>query len=180
MRRLLLLSAAALLLCAANVPAQSEEKDAAKADEQKLKDAYQNTDGKSIAEFLSTRSKGEVEPKVLNKLVEDLDAKEASVRQKACQQLIAVGAPAIPKLRLAARDPDASDVALLAKKLLKILEDESTVTGAAVRLLASRKPPGTAEALLAYLPHAESDSVMDDIKAALAGVAYVTEEGKDK
>src|SRR5262249_19676986 len=72
-------------------------------------------------------------------------------------------------------------VALLAKRLLKILEDEpSNVTGAAVRLLAARKPQGTCEALLAYLPHSENDSVMDDIRAALVGVAYITKEGKDK
>jgi HEAT repeat protein len=177
MRRLLLLSAAALVLCAANAPAQGDQDSAAKADENKLKDAYQNTDGKGIVEFLSTRAKGEVEPKVLNKLVEDLDAKEASVRQKACQQLIAIGAPAIPKLRLAARDPDASDVQKLAKQLLKILEDDpANVTGAAVRLLAARKPQGTAEALLAYLPHSENEAVMEDIKAALAGVAYINDE----
>jgi HEAT repeat protein len=177
MRRLLLLSAALLILCAVNSPAQSEDKEAAQADEMKLKNAYQNTDGASIVNFLSTRAKGEVEPKVLNQLVEDLDAKEASVRQKACRQLIAIGAPAVPKLRLAARDPDANDVALLAKKLLKVIEDEpSNVTGAAVRLLAARRPDGTAEALLAYLPHSESEGVMDDIKAALAGVAY--EKGK--
>jgi HEAT repeat protein len=177
MRRLLLLSAAILVLCAVSSPAQNEDKAAAEADELKLKNAYQNTDGASIVKFLSTRAKGEVEPKVLNKLIEDLDAKEASDRQKACQQLVAIGAPAVPKLRLAARDPDATDVANLAKKLLKVIEDEpSNVTGAAVRLLAARKPAGTAEALLAYLPHSENDTVMEDIKAALAGVAY--DEGK--
>src|SRR5262249_28275909 len=150
------------------------DKDAAQADEQKLKDAYQNTDGDSLVKFLSTRAKGEVEPKVLNKLIEDLDAKEASDRQKACQQLIAIGAPAVPKLRLAARDPDAIEWATLAKKLLKVLEDDqANVTGAAVRLLAARKPKGTAEALLAYLPHADNEAVMTDVQAALAGVAYV-------
>src|SRR5262245_50238977 len=105
MRRLTLLSAAALLLLAVNLPAQDE--DSALADEKKLKDAYQGTDSKSILEFLDVRARGEVDPKALAGLTKDLDSRDASTRQKACRQLVAIGTPAIPKLRLVARDPQA-------------------------------------------------------------------------
>jgi HEAT repeat protein len=175
----LLLSAAALVLLAATLPAQGDDKDSAKSDEQKLKDAYQGTDDKGIVEFLHTRARGEVEPKKLNELIEQLGAKDASDRQKACQQLVAIGIPALPKVRLASRGDHQDTATHLAKKLLPILEDESTVTAAAVRLLVARRPAGTAEALLAYLPHVENDNVMAEVKAALAGVAYVS-EGKDR
>src|SRR2546423_15713054 len=100
MRRLLL-SAAILVLCAGHLPAQSEDKEAITADEKRLKDAYQNTDGESLVKFLSTRARREIAPKVLDKLIEDLDAKDAETRNKACQQLVAIGSPAVPKLRLA-------------------------------------------------------------------------------
>lgn len=173
MRRLLTLSALLVVLAAAAAPAQNADKDAILEDERKLKDAYQNTDGDGIVKFLTTRAKGAVDPKTLDALIEKLDAKEASERHAACQQLIAIGVPTLPKLRLAARDPDASEVALLAKRLVKVLTDDpANVTGAAVRLLAARQPKGTAEALLAYLPHAEDDAVTDDIRAALVGVAH--------
>src|SRR5262249_39835389 len=151
----------------------------AKADEKRLKDAHQGADGKEIVEFLVTRSRGKAEPKVLDKLLEDLASKEASVREKAGRQLVAIGLPAGPSLRLLPRDPHAGDAAALAKRLLKVLEkDQSEITGAAVRLLAARRPKGTAEALLAFLPLAEGDAVRDQIKEALAAVAHVS-EGKD-
>src|SRR5262249_20467348 len=84
------------------------------------------------------------------------------------------GAPAIPKLRLLARGR--GDAAELAKKLLTSLEDDN-LAGAAVRLLAARRPQGTAEALLAYLPHADNETVLNDIKAALPAVA-LDDKGK--
>src|SRR5262245_52335109 len=165
MRRLLLLSAAAVVLFAANLPAQNED---IRADERKLKDAYQDTDNASLVKFLKARSAGQVAAKELDALITELGDKDATVRNKARQQLIAIGAPAVPRLRLLARNPKASDAAELAKELLKVLEDNpDNVTGAAVRLLAARRPAGTAEALLAYLPHAENESVMEDIKAGL-------------
>src|SRR4051812_11118794 len=51
MRRLMLLSAAALVLGAASLPAQSED---IRADEKMLKDAFQEVDGKSLIAFLRT------------------------------------------------------------------------------------------------------------------------------
>jgi HEAT repeat protein len=175
MRRLLMLSAAHSTT-AADLPAQGEDKDAVAADEKALKDAYQKTDGKSLVAFLSTRAKGEVEPKRLNELIGELSAKDATARDRACQQLIAIGAPAVPKLRQIARTDRDRDAGTMARKLLKILDVGAGVSGAAIRLLALRPAPGMVEAMLAYLPLAENDAMLEEIKAALAAAAHP--EGK--
>lgn len=176
MRRLLLLPAV-LLAIALIGPTHGNDKDSTADDELKLKNAFQSTDGPGLVAFLSTRARGEVAQDKLSGLIEALDTKNPTDRHKAAAELVAVGAPAIAMLRQAARDVDAPEAAALARRCLKIIEEEPGVaTIAAVRLLAARKPAGTAEALLAYLPHAENDSVMEELKSALAGVAY--DQGK--
>jgi HEAT repeat protein len=116
---------------------------------------------------------GEASPEKLAELIDALASPTLATRQKACGELVAIGSPAVPYIRRAARDADSPDSAALAARILRVLEDEpGNVTGAAVRLLASRRPANTAAALLAYLPHAENEGVMEEIKAALAGTAY--------
>jgi HEAT repeat protein len=174
MRRLLLLPLAALLLGVLALPARAEDKDSILADELRLKNAFQNTDGASLVAFLQTRASGEASAEKLAELIEALGSPTPATRQKACAELVAIGSPAVPHLRRTARDADSPDSASLAARILRVLEDEpGNVTGAAVRLLASRRPANTAAALLAYLPHAENESVMEEIKAALAGTAYI-------
>src|SRR5262249_46688515 len=152
------LSVAVLVLSAASLPAQNED---VRADEKTLKDAYQEVDGKSLIAFLRTRAKGEADPKTIKKLIDQLDSKDADERQKASRQLVLIGARALPRLRLEARD--SGDGAERAKQLVKILEEEG-VTAATVRLIAYRKPAGAAEALLDYLAHAENQAIMEEIR----------------
>src|SRR5262249_22269176 len=139
----------------------------------RLKNAFQKTDGASLVSFLRTRAEGEASPEKLNELVEALESRSVADRQKACGELVAIGSPAIPTLREAARRVDFPDSAAQARRCLKALEEEpGLLTIAAVRILAARRPAGTAEALLAYLPHAENDAVAEELKNALGGVAY--------
>jgi HEAT repeat protein len=176
MRRLLLLPLFALLLALVQgptTPARAEDKDTSLDDEVRLQNAFQGTEGASLVKYLATRARGATSPAQLTELIEGLDAKEASARQKACAELVAIGAPALPVLRQAARDVDAPKAAALARRCLASLgEDSGALTASVVRLLALRRPDGTAEALVAYLPHAESDAVREELKAALAGVAF--------
>jgi HEAT repeat protein len=173
MQRLLLLPIAALGLMVLLSPALANDKDSVLADELRLKNAFQKTDGASLVSFLRTRAEGEASPEKLNELVEALESKAVADRQKACGELVAIGSPAIPTLREAARRVDLPDSAALARRCLKALEEEpGLLTIAAVRILAARRPAGTAEALLAYLPHAENDTVAEELKNALGGVAY--------
>jgi HEAT repeat protein len=47
----------------------------------------------------------------------------------------------------------------------------SDIPIAAARLVVLRNPPGAAEMLLAYLPHADNESVLEEVKNALAALA---------
>ena len=60
-----------------------------------LREAAAFTDNASLKKFLSTRARGAVDPKTLDELIAKLDSKEASERQKACQELVAIGVPAL-------------------------------------------------------------------------------------
>ncbi len=170
-RRLFPLLAAAFLLAAA-LPCRADEGDA-RADELLLQGAGLPTDGPGLLAFFRQRSRGEADLARLAALAAGLGSDKAAERQKACAELVAVGPAALPLLRQAANDPDSPVAAALARRCLRALEVHSaSLTGAAVRLLARRRPAGTAEALLEYLPNAEDDSVLDEARAALAAVAY--------
>src|SRR4051812_10154554 len=119
MRRLLFLPVAAVALAVLG-PARAQEKDPTLEDELKLRSAFQKTDGASLAAFLRARARGdEAGHQKLQELVEALAAKSAADRQKACADLVAIGAPAVPVLRRAARDEDAPEAAALARSCLK-------------------------------------------------------------
>ena len=175
MRSLLLLPLFALLLALVQgptSPARADDKESAPEDESRLENAFQGTDGASLVKYLEARARGTTSPGQLGGLIEALDAKDASARQKACADLVAIGAPALPALRQAARDLDAPHSAALAQRCLLALKDEAGLTVSAVRLLLLRRPAGTAEAVVAYLPHAESEAVAKELEVALAGVAF--------
>ena len=175
MRSLLLLPLFALLLALVQgptSPARADDKESAPEDESRLENAFQGTDGASLVKYLEARARGTTSPDQLGGLIEALDAKDASARQKACAELVAIGAPALPALRQAARDLDAPHAAALAQRCLTALKDEAGLTVSAVRLLLVRRPAGTAEAIVAYLPHAESETVAKELEVALANVAF--------
>jgi HEAT repeat protein len=119
------------------------------------------------------RARGEAPAEKLAALVEQLDSKVPAERQKACAELVAIGPPAIPLLRQTVRDVDNPDLAAQARRCLKALEGEAgSLTAAAARVLAYRRPTGVAGVLLDYLPHAENENVMEEVKNALIAVAY--------
>jgi hypothetical protein len=173
MQRFLFLPIAALAVIVLASPVRADDKESVLADELRLKNAFQNTDGASLVAFLRTRAEGEASLEKLTSLIDALESKSLAERQKACGELVCIGSPAIPTLREAARRVDSPDSSALARRCLRALEQEpGLLSVAAVRILAARRPAGTAEALLAYLPHAENDTVAEELKAALAGVAY--------
>ena len=169
---LVLLAAAAL-----PDPARAADPDPVLADEMALKVVGLPTDGPGLVDFFRLRGQADVPPEKVAALVKQLDTADLAVREKACGELIAIGPPALPELRRAARDGDSADAAALAQRCLKALDaDSARLTAAAARLLTVRRPAGAAETLLAFLPYVENDSVLDDVKTTLATVAY--REGK--
>jgi HEAT repeat protein len=172
MCRLCLVSLLIAALLGAAPATRADEGDAL-ADESLLKGAGLPTDGPGLLAFFRQRSRGAAEGARLADLVARLGSDKAAERQKASAELVAVGPAAIPLLRQAANDPDSPASAALARHCLKALEaNSSLLTGAAVRLLARRRPPGTAEALLEFLPNAEDTAVLDEARTALAATSY--------
>ena len=82
------------------------------------------------------------------------------------------GAARRPVLREATRDPDIEIVRraeFCLKKIDKIAGP--SITASAARVLAQRKQPGAAEVLLNFLPFADDDMVLDEVRHTLAAVA---------
>ncbi len=132
-----------------------------------------NANGASLLSYFHVRSRGEVKPEQLAALIEKLGDQSLIVAQKACGELAAIGAPAVPALRQAVKDPDRQQIARLAQRCLHALEQNpGQLSSAAARLLAQYRPAGAAEALLEFAPEAEDDGVIEEIRLALAAVAY--------
>ncbi len=173
-----------LVLCAAvlaPLAGWAAEGDALLNDELTVKSAGLPVDGAGLLEFFRLRTRGEVAPDRLAALIEQLGAKDGAAREKAAAELTAIGPPAVPALRAAAKNPDAAEAAGLARRSLAALEGNSVnVSAAAVRLLAQRKPDGATAALLAYLPYAEDPSVQEEVKAALTGHGLPRRQGRPR
>jgi HEAT repeat protein len=174
MSRTLLLTAGLVAFLAVLPPAATA--DSSTQDEEMLRAAGVATDGPSLLAFLRRRSAGETDPEKLAALVARLSGDAASAR-KACGEILAIGPTVVPALRQATRDPDQAEAAALARRCLELLQRNSGVLSAAViRRLAAEHPPESIATLLEFLPHADDDSVADEIHAAL--VAVVHETGK--
>jgi HEAT repeat protein len=177
MRRLLILPLAALALAVMTAPGRADDREAIDADEKRLKEVFLETDGASLVGLLKTRASGEVRRERLEELLKGLQDTDLSKRQKAFAGLVAIGTPAIPMLRMAAREIDTPELSAQAKAALRAIEeDPGALTAAAIRLLGARRPAGAARAILDFLPHAETDQVLDEMKNVLASLAY--EKGK--
>ena len=119
----------------------------------RLKAVGQPTDGPGLVEFFRTRAQTEMAPEKIAVLIKQLNASVLKEREKACAELIAIGPPALPQLRRAAKDVDDADASALAQRCLGALDGgTASLTGAAARLLAVRHPAGLpVETLLAFL-----------------------------
>jgi HEAT repeat protein len=147
------------------------------ADGDQLRNVGISPDGNGLLDFFRLRSAGKPTQEKLVALVGKLSDKDAAVRNKACAELIAYGPVSIPLLRQASKDVDAVEACALAKRCLQALEhDSASISAAAVRELAKAQPAGTIEVLLDFLPDAEDQSVLDDVKATLH--AIITKSGK--
>jgi hypothetical protein len=147
------------------------ELDPAAGDERTLKAAKVHTDGPGLLEFLRMQTPDPARVDKVKALVRKLGDDKFEVREKAAADLVALGEVAVPFLREATKDQEL-EVARRAQDCLdKIGERKSeSVQGAVVRLLALRKPAGTAEALLNLLPHAD-EATAREIRSALYALA---------
>jgi HEAT repeat protein len=168
----------ALVVGAAAVTASAADPPVSASDEQALKAAGLKANGPALLDFLRKRATGQADKEQLIGLVQALGDKDPVLRDKATGELISLGQAAVPALRQAANELDNADAAALARKCLGQIEGASgaSLTSAAVRALGGLRPAGTVEALLAYLPLAEDDQVLEEITATL--VAVSVKDGK--
>ncbi len=142
-------------------------------DEALLRSVGISTDGPGLLAFFRLRGQAAVKPERLAALIEQLGDKSPLVARKASGELASIGAPAIPALRRAVKDPDLHQTVLLAKRCLQALQEHpGQLSASAARLIAQRRPRGTAEALLDFVPFAEDEGVVEEIRLALAAVAH--------
>src|SRR5947209_3441129 len=144
----------AFLLSASLLRASSPEQ--LKADEESLQTAGLRSDGPALLEFIKARTPGDRTLEDIDDLVRKLGSESFRVRKRATEELIRIGAQALQPLRTAAESKD-PEVARRAKECLESIEQsgKSTVIAAAVRVLAEKKPDGTSQAILDYLPFVE-------------------------
>jgi HEAT repeat protein len=151
----------------------TEPDDPTLADELTLKAVGLATDGPALLEFFRKRSQGQADAKRLKALVDQLSDNRLAIREQAAMELVGIGPAAIPWLRQVVHDPDKIESAGRARRCLQALEGASSreIVLAAARMIARRKPAGAVAVMLGYLPHADNDAVVEEVKAALSAVA---------
>lgn len=120
---------------------------------------WKSIDGKVLQdEFKSRTLSDEERDKVLG-IIKNLSAEPAEQREKATQDLVALGPKAVPLLRRSLEQMDGRANAL-AQKCLNLIEKDvpNPLPEPAPRLLALRRPAGTLETFLAYLPFVDSEA----------------------
>jgi hypothetical protein len=163
---------AAGFVAALALPALAAPPDSVREDEQALAAAHLGHDGPALLDFFRKHTPVEADRDKVRALIAALGDDSYAVRERASEDLVALGAAATPLLREAVKDPDV-EVARRAEKCLLLIDPYpvAAVAAAAARLLALRRPDGAAEVLLRYLPYAEDDTADDAVRAALAALA---------
>ncbi|HYV36131.1 MAG TPA: HEAT repeat domain-containing protein [Gemmataceae bacterium] len=175
-----MLAAAVALLIIAGQPAaqtgsggnQQLDKKPQSAEEDILLAAGLSADGDALLEFFRDRMQTKVDLEQLLALARQLGDANANTRSKASAQLIARGPWAIPALRYVLHDLDDQLARKQASHCLEWIEGKHSaeLPIAAAKLLAQRNPKAAAT-LLAYLPFADDEAVVEGVKTALALIA---------
>ena len=133
-----------------------------------LKEAGIASDAPGLIKYFKARTPSPGDQARYADLVRNLGDKSFAVREKASKELIAIGEPVLPFLKKALKDGDL-ELTRRAGVCIRAIERVpfATLTSAAARLLALRRPDGAAEILLAYLPFAHWDAVGDNLLEAL-------------
>jgi hypothetical protein len=141
-------------------------------DEATLKEAKLQTDTPALVEFFRKRVLPDNDHQRVHALIRKLGADSFAVREKASTELIEMGPAIAPLLREATSSSD-PEVLSRAREALTAVEKTSTapLLGAAVRLLAQRKPPEASKALLDFAPSAGHVEVLEVMREVLPQLA---------
>jgi hypothetical protein len=147
---------------------------AAPADESALGAARVPATDRAILNFFHKRSQPPPSRAAIEQLARALGSENTTEADDAQGELVSIGAPVAPVLREVANRVDAVRASRRAKEVLRLIEGPQAdrLPVEAARLLAARKAPGTAEALLGYLPFADNDAVFEESVSALTAVGF--------
>jgi HEAT repeat protein len=155
------------------VQVEGEDKIARKIHRDAWRAWWRNTDGPALLALVHEHTLTPELRRTIKAQISKLGDDNYRTREAAMKGLSDLGRVALPQLREATKDRDL-EIAHRARDLIERIEQEPSrkLPRAALRLLALRKPPGAAEALLAYLPLAEEEKeeekLTDEVKNALA------------
>jgi HEAT repeats/PQQ-like domain len=141
-------------------------------DEQVLRAARIPVDGPGLLEFFRKRTLSDEARARIQKLIAQFGSDTFSLREQASTELVSYGPGAVPLLRGVMHHRDL-EIRWRARQALRDIERDSDpeILVTAVRMLGRHKAAQTAQVLLAYLPHAEDISVVDEVCLALASAA---------
>jgi HEAT repeat protein len=147
--------------------------EALEADEKLVKEnGVTKTDGPNLLEFFRKRSLTDADRQRLLGLIRQLGSPIYSKREKASNELVAKGPPAVALLKPAVKDPDL-EISRRAEKCIQKIEGGPGpgLPAAAARLLVNRNPPGAVGVLLNYLPYAEDDWLEEEVLTCIGQLA---------
>ena len=152
------------------------EPDPASADEGALRAAGVETTGPALLALIRKHTPDPAKVEQARRLVRQLGDDRFTAREKASAELVKLGPVAVPFLRDAAKSDD-SEVVRRARDCLKKIGEErdNKHMAAVIHLLGRRRPAGTAEALLNYLPAADADAARE-AKAVLFALGHSEKE----
>jgi HEAT repeat protein len=178
MRRLAVLLLAITSLAVPVLRSGASDPKQVEADEKLLKSAKVAGDTPALLAYLRARTLTNDERARVEVLIAQMGALSFRTREQAMSGIIEKGPVVVELLRNHLSDADPEIARRCEKCIEKIKEAEHPleVIAAAVRLLAARKAAGSTEALLAYLPYADPDTVGDEIRTGLTALAV--QEGK--
>src|ERR1019366_3709142 len=112
----------------------------------------------------------------VEQLVRQLRSPDYRLREKATLALIGRGVAALEVLRNpAAKSTDSETTRRIERAIAAIHEKDVApeVPAAAVRVAALQNPPGLVETLIAYLPVADNEATLEELRYALAKTTRV-------
>jgi HEAT repeat protein len=137
-----------------------------------LRQAGVGTDAASALKFLHDCARGNGNEKKINILIEQLGHADFEQRERASKELIAIGRPALERLRKARKTDDDPEVRLRAVHCIDAIENrlDANLVFAAVRWVIHLRASGAAELLLDLLPDVDWET-QDEIFHGLPQVA---------
>ncbi len=130
---------------------------------------------KAILNFFHKRSQPPPRRAAIEQLARALGSNNPAEADGAHAELLSIGPPVVSVLREVANRVDLVRASKRAKQILLMIEGPQAdrLPIDAARLLAFRKSPGAAEALLGYLPVADNDQVFEEIVSALGSLSVL-------